>query len=74
MMSIANSLRAIAYSESSTLSGAIALIAKHRNDLEAAMRARAGQVMPLAGEGAATERALRAIEASVSMHKVDKQA
>jgi hypothetical protein len=61
-MSLDNAIRAIAFSEASTLSGAVALIAKHRNDLDAALRAAAAQDMPVTSEGAATERALSKIE------------
>lgn len=60
-MSGASDIRAIAYSEASTMSAALALMAKRRNDLDAAMRAALSQQMPMATEGAAEERALRAI-------------
>jgi len=54
-------IRAIAYSEASTLGGAMALMAKRRNDLDAAMRAAAGAQMPVASQGAAEHRAIEAI-------------
>jgi hypothetical protein len=73
-MSVVNSIRSIAYSEASTLGEAVALVAKHRNELEATLRAKADQTMPLANEGAATERALREIESASLLHKVDKRA
>ena len=74
-MSIDNAIRAIAFSEASTLSGAVALIAKHRNDLDAALRAAAAKDMPVVTDGAATERALSKIEAPPEPgHSLDKLA
>jgi hypothetical protein len=74
-MSLDNALRAIAFAEASTLGGAVALIAKHRNDLDAALRAAALKEMPVASEGAATERALGTIEAPpLPSHTLDKLA
>ena len=68
-------IRAIAYSEASTLGNAIALMAKRRNDLDAAMRAGATQPVPVVSEGAATERALADIQpAPATQHLLDKQA
>lgn len=63
-MAVLNDIRAIAYAEASTLSGAIALMAKRRNDLDAAMRAAAAQPMPMTNEGAVEARALQQIEPS----------
>ena len=57
-MSLDNAIRAIAYSDAPTLGVAIALIAKHRNELDAALRAAETETKPVASEGAATERAL----------------
>lgn len=74
-MSLDNAIRAIAFSEASTLSGAVALIAKHRNDLDAALRAAAVRDMPVDSEGAATERALDRIETPPEPgHSLDKLA
>jgi hypothetical protein len=61
-MSAINDIRAVAYSEASTLGAAIALMAKRRNDLDAAMRAAALQQMPVESQGAAEIRALEQIE------------
>ena len=61
-MSLDNAIRAIAFSEASTLSGAVALIAKHRNDLDAALRAAELKQMPVAARNTATERALETIQ------------
>jgi hypothetical protein len=58
---MSNDIRSIAYSESPTLSGAMALMAKRRNDLDAAMRAAADRQMPIAGKQAAEQRALEKI-------------
>jgi hypothetical protein len=74
-MSLDNAIRAIAFAEASTLGGAVALIAKHRNDLDAALRAAAVTDMPVDSEGAATERALSKIEAPPQPgHSLDKLA
>jgi hypothetical protein len=74
-MSLDNAIRAIAFSEATTLSGAVALIAKHRNDLDAALRAAAAQDMPVDTEGVATERALSKIKAPPAPgHSLDKLA
>jgi hypothetical protein len=61
-MAAINDIRAIAYSEASTLSAAMALMAKRRNDLDAAMRASADQPMPMTNDGAVEARALEQIE------------
>ncbi len=58
---MSSDIRAIAYSESPTLSGALALMAKRRNDLEAAVRAAASEPRPVATQGAVERRALEAI-------------
>lgn len=74
-MSLDNAIRAIAYSEAPTLGAAIALIAKHRNELDAALRAAETQDKPVTTEGAATERALLEMAtASVPAHALDKLA
>jgi hypothetical protein len=68
-------LRAIAYAESPTLGVAIAQIAKHRMDVDAAMRAAELQSLPVTAEGAAEERAIdRIAVASEALHVVDKVA
>lgn len=73
-MSFDNSIRAIAYAEAATLGSAIALIAKHRMDVDAAVRAAELKTMPVATEGAATERAIQTLAATVETHKLDKLA
>ena len=74
-MSLDNAIRAIAYSEASTLGSAIALIAKHRNELDAALRAAETVSKPVASEGAATERALLELAAAPAItHALDKVA
>ena len=74
-MSLDNAIRAIAYSEAPTLAGAIALIAKHRNDLDAAMRAAETQQKPVNTQGAAAERALLEMSAGPPVvHALDKVA
>jgi hypothetical protein len=71
-MSSINDIRAIAYSEASTLGAAIALMAKRRNDLDAAMRAAAAQEMPVISQGAAEVRALERIEpVAATAHLLD---
>ena len=61
-MAPARSLAAIAYAEAPTLSAALALIAKRRNDLDAALRAGELTPAPVATRGAATDRALLALD------------
>lgn len=61
---MSNDIRAIAYAEAPTLGTAIALMAKRRNDLDAAMRAATAQQMPVTSEGAAELRAIEAITPS----------
>ena len=74
-MSTDLALRAIAYAESPTLGVAIAQIAKHRMDVDAAMRAAELQQLPVAAEGAAEERAIDKIAvAAEALHVVDKVA
>jgi hypothetical protein len=74
-MSIDNAIRAIAYSEAPTLGAAIALIAKHRNELDAAMRAAETTPSPVTSDGAAAERALaRLAVANEPPHALDKTA
>ena len=73
-MSLDNSIRAIAYSEASTLGAAIALIAKRRNELDAAMRAAEIEAKPVVSEGAAEQRALLAMSETASAHLLDKVA
>ena len=72
-MAVVNDIRAIAYAEASTLGAAIALIAKRRNDLDAAIRAAAAQPMPMTNEGAVEARALEQIEPSpATQHLLDR--
>ncbi len=74
-MSTDLALRAIAYAEAPTLSVGMALIAKHRMDVDAAMRAAELQQLPVAAEGAAEERAIDKIAvAAEALHVVDKVA
>ena len=74
-MSLDNALRAIAFAEAPTLGVGIALIAKQRMDLEAAMREAELKEMPVTTDGAATERALTEISvAAEPPHAVDKVA
>lgn len=74
-MSLDNAIRAIAYSEASTLGSAIALIAKHRNELDAALRASEAESKPVTSEGAATERALLDLATAPAVtHALDKLA
>jgi hypothetical protein len=74
-MSIDNAIRAMAYSEAPTLGAAIALIAKHRNELDAAIRAAETTSAPVTSDGAAAERALaRLAVASEPPHALDKTA
>ena len=72
-MSLDNAIRALAYAEAPTLGTAIALIAKHRMDVDARMRAAEAQPSPVEAEGAAEGRALdRLAAATEEMHGVDK--
>lgn len=73
-MSLDNAIRAIAYSEASTLGGAIALIAKHRNELDAALRAAATDQKPVVTDGAAEQRALLDMATEPVAHILDKRA
>ena len=75
-MSVDNAIRAIAYAEAGTLGGAIALIAKHRNDLDAALRAAALKSPQKTANAAAVERALEHLEPfqQPKAHAVDKTA
>lgn len=74
-MSLDNAIRAIAYSEAPTLSAAIALIAKHRNEVDEAMRAAETQDKPVTSEGAAEGRALlKLADAAEPPHALDKVA
>jgi hypothetical protein len=74
-MSTDLALRAIAYAEAPTLGVAIAQIAKHRIDVDAAMRAAELKELPVAAEGAAEERAVDKIAAAAeALHAVDKTA
>ncbi len=74
-MSIDNAIRAISYAEAPTLGTAIALIAKHRMELDAALRAAELQQPPVAAEGAAEQRALAKLAAAAEgMHALDKRA
>ena len=72
-MSLDNAIRAIAFAEAPTLGGGIALIAKHRLDLDAALRAAELRQPPVVSEGAAEERALVEMAAE-AMHVVDRLA
>lgn len=60
-MSRISDVRAMAYAEAPTLGTAIAMMAKRRMDLDAAMRQAALQQMPVTSEGAAETRAMEAI-------------
>ncbi len=71
-MSFDNAIRAIAYAEAPTLGAAIALIAKHRNDVDAAMREAEPDSKPVVTTGAAEERALTKLAAE--SHALDKLA
>lgn len=74
-MSLDNAIRAIAYSEAPTLAGAVALIAKHRNELDAALRASETEHKPVDTEGAAAERALLDMSAGPPIvHALDRLA
>jgi hypothetical protein len=74
-MSLDNALRAIAFAEAPTLGVGIALIAKHRMELDAALRAAELQQLPVTSAGAATERAVEKIAAASEVpHALDKVA
>ncbi len=74
-MSLDNAIRAISYAEAPTLGTAIALIAKHRMDLDAALRAAEGEPRPVVAEGAAEQRALAKVAAKAeALRVVDKLA
>lgn len=74
-MSTELALRAIAYAEAPTLGLAMAQIAKHRMDLDAAMRAAELELLPVSAEGAAEERAVaRVAVAAEALHLVDRTA
>ena len=74
-MAAINDIRAIAYAEAPTLGGAIALMAKRRNDLDAAMRAAAAQPMPMTNDGAIEARALEELEPPSAMrYLLDRRA
>lgn len=74
-MSIDNAIRALSYAEAPTLGTAIALIAKHRMDVDAAMRAAEDRHAPVASEGAAEQRAVDKVAAATQMtHLVDRTA
>lgn len=71
-MSLDNAIRAIAYSEAATLGTAIALIAKHRMEVDAALREAELRQAPVTTDGAAEERAVDKLAAAV--HILDKVA
>jgi hypothetical protein len=74
-VSLDNAIRAIAFAEAPTLGVGIALIAKHRMDLDAALRAAELQQVPVTAEGAAEGRAVdRLAVAAQALHAVDKVA
>ena len=74
-MSTELALRAIAYAEAPTLGLAMAQIAKHRMDVDAAMRAAELELLPLSAHGAAEERAVaRVAVAAEALHLVDRTA
>lgn len=74
-MSLDNAIRAISYAEAPTLGTAIALIAKHRLELDAAMRAAELKHLPVATEGAAEQRAIAKLAAAAEgLRVVDKTA
>lgn len=72
-MSLSNAIRAIAFAQADTLGGAVALMAKQRNDLEAALRAAELKSPPVTTDGAAMERALLSLEPA-GAHIVDRLA
>ena len=74
-MSLDNAIRAIAYAEAPTLGTAMALIAKHRNEFDAALRAAEVEERPVTSEGAAAERALaKMTSGNEPTHALDKTA
>lgn len=77
-MGIDNAIRAIAFAEAQTLGGALALVAKHRGELEAALRDAGHEPAPVASPGAAVERALLRMDAASHAtpvtHHIDKSA
>jgi hypothetical protein len=77
-MGIDNAIRAIAFAEAPTLGGALALMAKHRGELEAALRESGQTPAPVESTGAAAQRALARIDEASRMtavtHAVDKSA
>jgi hypothetical protein len=74
-MSLDNAIRALSYAQAPTLGTAMALIAKHRMDVDAAMRAAEVRQAPVVAEGAAEQRAVESVTAAVEMMRVvDKTA
>ena len=74
-MSVDNTLRALSYSEAPTLGVAMATIAKHRVELDAAMRAAELTEAPVVADGAAEQRAVEKVAAAVeAVRAVDKVA
>jgi hypothetical protein len=74
-MSLDNAIRAISYAQAPTLGVAIAMIAKHRMDVDAAMRAAELQRAPVISAGAAEERAVEKVAtAAEAFHALDKVA
>ena len=74
-MSLDNAIRALSYAEAPTLGTAMALIAKHRMDVDAAMRAAEVRQAPVEAQGAAEQRAVDAVTAAAEMMRiVDKVA
>jgi hypothetical protein len=74
-MSFDNAIRALSYAEAPTLGTAMALIAKHRMDVDAAKRAAELRQLPVAAEGAAEQRAVDKVTAVTEMMRViDKTA
>jgi hypothetical protein len=69
-MSLDNAIRALSYAEAPTLGTAMALIAKHRMDIDIAMRAAELRQLPVAAEGAAEQRAVESVTAAVDMMRV----
>lgn len=64
------SIRAISYAEAPTLGVAIAMIAKHRLDLDAALRAAELQQVPVTTDGAAEQRALGKVAGAAEAPRV----
>jgi hypothetical protein len=70
-----DAIRALSYSEAPTLGVAIATMAKHRMELDAALRAAELQQVPVTTDGAAEQRALdKMTSASEPPHTLDKTA